>query len=114
VSPPLYFSGYEWRVRNVPSSRGDTINLYDPTNAWTDASGALHLRVAKQGGKWTCGEVTLTRSLGYGTYSFVVRDTSHLEPSIVLAMFTWDYAGDDQNNREMDIEISRRDDRAAR
>jgi hypothetical protein len=36
-----------------------------------------------------------------------VRDTSRLEPAAVLGMFTWDYAGADQNNREMDIEISR-------
>jgi hypothetical protein len=107
VSPPLSFSGYEWRVRNAPSSRGDTMNLYDPANAWTDAGGALHLRVAEQSGKWTCAEVILTRSLGYGTYSFAVRDTSHLEPAVVFGMYTWDYAGDDQNNREMDIEISR-------
>jgi hypothetical protein len=107
TAPPLYFSGYEWRVRNAPSSRGDTMNLYDPANAWMDADGALHLRIAKQAGKWTCAEVTLTRSLGYGTYSFVVRDTSHLEPAVAFGMYTWDYAGDDQNNREMDIEISR-------
>ena len=114
TSPPLYFSGYEWRVRNAPSSRGDTMNLYDSTNAWTDASGALHLRVAKQADKWTCAEVTLTRSLGYGLYSFVVRDTSQLESAVVFAMFTWDYAGDDQNNREMDIEISRWGDAASK
>ena len=107
MSAPLHFSGYEWRVRNAPSDRGDTVNVYDPANAWTDDGGALHLRIAKQDGKWTCAEVTLTRSFGYGTYSFVVRDTSHLEPATVFAMFTWDYAGGDQNNREMDIEISR-------
>ncbi|MEN3333755.1 MAG: hypothetical protein V7641_3120 [Blastocatellia bacterium] len=107
ISTPLHFSGYEWRVRNAPSDRGDTMNIYDPANAWTDQSGALHLRIAKQAGKWTCAEVTLTRSFGYGSYAFVVRDTSHLEPAVVFAMFTWDYAGDDQNNREMDIEISR-------
>ena len=67
MSPPLLFSGYEWRVRNAPSNRGDTTNIYDPANAWTDASGALHLRIAKQSGIWTCAEVILTRSLGYGT-----------------------------------------------
>jgi hypothetical protein len=114
ISIPLYFSGYEWRVRNAPSSRGDTMNIYDPANAWTDKSGALHLRIAKQAGKWTCAEVTLTRSFGYGSYAFVVRDTSHLEPAVVFAMFTWDYAGDDQNNREMDIEISRWGDPASK
>jgi len=114
ASPALYFSGYEWRVRNAPSSRGNRMNFYDPSNAWTDESGALHLRVAKQSGNWTCAEVTLSRSFGYGTYSFVVRDTSHLEPAIVFAMFTWDYAGGDQNNREMDIEISRWGDPASK
>jgi hypothetical protein len=110
----LQFSGYEWRVRNAPSSRGDTRNLYDPSNAWTDESGALHLRIAKRSDRWTCAEVTLKRSFGYGSYSFVVRDTSRLEPAAVFAMFTWDYAGGDQNNREMDIEISRWGDPASK
>jgi len=109
----LQFGGYDWRVRNAPSSRGDTPNIYDPSNAWIDAEGALHLRIAKQGDQWTCAEVTLTRSLGYGTYSFVVRDTSQLEPASVFSMYTWDYSGGDQNNREMDIEISRWGDPAA-
>lgn len=107
-SPPsasLHFSGYEWRVRDAPSSRGGG-NDYDPSNAWTDANGALHLRIVKAAGKWTCAEVSLTRSLGYGTYSFVVRDTSHLQPAAVFGMFTWDYSGADQNYREVDIEIS--------
>jgi hypothetical protein len=105
-SPFIQFSGFEWRVRNAPSSRGGW-HKYDPANAWTDANGALHLRVAKEADKWTCAEITLTRSFGYGTYSFVVRDTSRLEPAAVFSMFTWDYAGATQNNREMDIEISR-------
>lgn len=106
VTKTLSFSGYEWRIRDAPSDRGGK-NDYDPSNAWTDSSGALHLRIAKVSGQWTCAEVTLTRSLGYGTYSFVVRDTSHLEPMVVFSMFTWDYAGTDQNHREMDIEVSR-------
>jgi hypothetical protein len=107
VSPTLQFSGYEWRIRNAPSNRGDRVNLYNPLNAWTDAGGALHLRIAKESDKWTCAEVTLTRSFGYGQYSFVVRDTSNLEPRVVFSMFTWDYAGADQNHREMAIEIGR-------
>ena len=73
--------------------------------AWTDDSGAMHLRIAKSGQDWTCAEVSSTRSLGYGTYQFVVRHTSHLEPAAVFGMFTWDYASAEQNNREMDIEI---------
>jgi hypothetical protein len=105
-SKSLQFSGYEWRIRSAPSNRGGRSNPYDPGNAWTDEGGALHLRIAKTPGGWTCAEVSLTRNLGYGTYSFTVRDTSRLEPAAVFGMFTWDYAGADQNNREMDIEIS--------
>ena len=105
ISKTLSFSGYEWRIREAPSDRGG-INFFDASNAWTDSGGALHLRIAKGEGHWTCAEVTLTRNFGYGTYSFVVRDTSHLEPPVVFSMFTWDYGGASQNHREMDIEIS--------
>ena len=105
------FSGYEWRVRNVPSNRGNTPNLYDPANVWVDADGAMHLRTLKKSSKWTCAEVSLTRSLGFGTYLFSVRDISQLDPATVFGMFTWDYAGVGPNNREMDIEISRWGDR---
>lgn len=106
VSPGIQFSGYEWRVRTAPSSRGDHMNPYSLANAWTDGDGALHLRIAKESDKWTCAEVTLTRTLGYGRYSFVVRDTSSLPAMVVFSMFTWDYSGVDQNNREMAVEIS--------
>ena len=103
----LQFSGYEWRVRDVPSERGGWTNRYDPENAWTDADGALHLRIAPGSEGWTCAEVILTRSLGYGTYSFVVRDTSRLHPSVVMGLLTWDDGAGDQRFREMDIEASR-------
>ena len=35
-------------------------------------------------------EVKLSRSLGYGSYRFVVQDVAHLEPAAVFALFTWD------------------------
>lgn len=107
ITKTLQFSGYEWRIRDAPSDRGGVKNNYDANNAWTDSSGALHLRIAKASGQWTCAEVSLTRSLGYGTYSFVVRDTARLEPGAVFSIFTWDYAGTDQNHREMDIELTK-------
>ncbi|HEY6331448.1 MAG TPA: hypothetical protein VI756_19130, partial [Blastocatellia bacterium] len=55
-------------------------------------------------GKWACAEVNLTRGLGYGTYRFIVRDISGLEPATVFSMFTFANAA---QNREMDIEVSR-------
>jgi hypothetical protein len=105
-SPTLQFGGYEWRVRDVPSSRG-SFNYYDAANARVDEAGALHLRVAKGAKGWTCAEMSLTSSLGYGTYEITVRDTSHLDPAVVFSMFTFDYAGGTLNNREMDLEITR-------
>jgi hypothetical protein len=103
----INFSGYEWVVRAAPSNRGGAPNTYDAENAWADSSGALHLRIAGQSGKWTCAEVRLTHSLGYGSYRFVVRDTSQLEPAAVFSIFTWDGAQASQSHREVDIEVSR-------
>ena len=102
----LQFSGHEWIARAAPSDRGGP-NDYDPANAWTDADGALHLRIAGEASHWTCAEVRLTRRLGYGSYRFVVRDVSHLEPAAVLTIFTWDGPATDQNHREIDLEVSR-------
>jgi hypothetical protein len=104
---PLRFSGYDWNVRMIAADRGGVNNLYNADNAWTDASGALHLQIKKRAGRWTCAEVVLARSLGYGTYTFVVRDTSHLPPAAVLSLHTFDDWGGDQNYREWDVENSR-------
>jgi hypothetical protein len=103
----LQFSGYEWHVRNVGSTRGGRENSYDAANAWTDDNGFLHLRIANNGGQWSCAEVRLLRSLGYGSYRFVVRDISQLEPAAVLSLFTWDDAEAGQNHREMNIELTK-------
>jgi hypothetical protein len=103
---PLTFSGYDWVVRTISSDRGGLNNLYDGDNAWTDAKGALHLRIHQKGDKWSCAEIKLTRSLGYGTYLIVTRDTAHLEPSAVFSMTTFDDWGGAAHYREMDVEWS--------
>jgi hypothetical protein len=101
------FSGFRWRVRWKPSDRGGTTNPYHPENVYTDKSGALHLRIIKRDERWTCSEVNLTRSLGYGTYSFTIDDISKLDPRVAFGIFTWDYSTDQENHREFDIDISR-------
>lgn len=100
----IRFSGYQWKVRQVANDAGGSLNFYDPANAWTDSSGFLHLRTTKRNGQWVSAEVKLNRSLGYGSYRFVVRDVAHLEPTTVFALFTWDDLGP---SREMDVEFSR-------
>ena len=106
ASKVLTFSGYEWDVRSIPSDRGGP-NDYDPDNAWTDAQGMMHLKLARREGRWTSAEVILKRELGHGTYLFTVRDVSGLDPAAALGLLTWDTEGVDQNHRELDVEISR-------
>ena len=107
VSKTLHFSGFDWSVRASASDRGGSPNSYDPGNAWTDEKGYLHLRMLMRNGGWSCAEVNLKRSLGFGTYRLVVQDSAHLDPSAVLGFFTWDELGSDENRSELDIELSR-------
>jgi len=100
----LHFSGYEWEIRQTAGNPQGSRNLYNPANAWVDPRGFLHLRIAKNATGWTSAEVDLPRSLGYGSYRFIVQDISQLEPAGVLNISTWDDLGP---YREMDIEISR-------
>jgi len=111
---PLHFSGYDWKVRTIASDRGGMNNLYGADNAWTDASGALHLRIKKMDDRWSCAELFLTRSLGYGNYSLVVRDTSHLDPAAVLTMNTYDEWAGEQHFRQLDLAIGRWGDAASK
>jgi len=111
---PVRFSGYDWKIQTVSAVRGGLNNLYDADNVWTDDSGALHLRIIKKPKGWTCAHVILARSLGYGTYRLVVRDTSRLEPAVVLSMHTFDEWGGDQHYREMDVEMGHWGDAASK
>src|ERR1700729_1237589 len=71
-SKVINFSGYDWSVRNAASDRGGQPNSYDPSNVWTDKNGYLHLAMEEKEALWTCAEVSLTRSLGYGSSLFFV------------------------------------------
>jgi len=106
-TPTIHFSDYDWSVQTGVSDHGGQPYAYDSANAWTDEKGYLHLRMEYRNGRWSCAEVSLDKSLGYGTYKFVVEDTAHLRPSAVLGMFTWDGARSTNFRNEMDIELSR-------
>lgn len=78
----LTFSGYTWGIKMTGTSPND---YFDPgPNFWSNnpsvvnvASDGLHLHVSNINGLWQCGEVYLTKSLGYGTYT--VQVASHLD-----------------------------------
>src|SRR5437660_9501292 len=101
----LNFSGYEWTTSSGPIFHAGSRNFFDPANAWTDETGALHLRISGSAGRWRAAELKLTRSLGYGTYRLQVRDVSHLEPSALLTLITWDGVGTESTRRELDVEL---------
>jgi hypothetical protein len=101
----IHFSGYDWETRQLTSNRGGKLNLYDPDNAWVDPNGFLHLRISRKNDAWVCAEVSLKPVLGQGTYNFIVRDTSKLDPAAVLTMFTFERVS--RFDHEMDIELSR-------
>jgi len=103
----LNFSGYTWTTSSGPIFHAGSRNFFDPANAWTDETGALHLRISGSPGKWAVAEVKLTRSLGYGTYRFQLRDVSRLEPSAVLSLITWDGVGTESDRHELDVDFSR-------
>lgn len=102
----IAFSGHDWLVRQTQNDRHG-MSDYDGRNVWVDSDGHLHLLLTERDGRWTCAEVRLTRSLGYGTYSFDVRDTSQLDPSAAFSMYTLDPLASDQNFREVTIDVSR-------
>ena len=113
LAPParantLSFAGFTWNVREQGSS-GPGPNEWRQANAFLDSRGALHLRVEKRQGKWTCAEVYTTSRLGFGTYQFQLRGkVDTLDKNLVLGLFTYPTAdvGPDATN-EIDIEFAR-------
>jgi hypothetical protein len=103
----LRFSTYDWTIRQTGSDRHGTPHLYNVSNTSIDKQGNLHLRVAKHDTEWTCAEVSLQHSLGYGRYEAVVDGVDQFEPATVFDMFTWDTTGTDQNRREMNTQFTR-------
>ncbi|KUM02822.1 glycoside hydrolase family 16 protein [Chromobacterium subtsugae] len=104
----LRFSGYDWEVRNQGSS-GPGPNVWDDDNAWLDAQGRLHLKIAKRGGQWTAAELYLPQRLGFGRYQFkLIGRPDQFDPNIVLGLFNYPTpdVGPDGSN-EIDIEFSR-------
>jgi hypothetical protein len=68
------FSGYIWGIKMTGNVQSDQ---FDPgPNFWSNdpsvvsvTSNGLTLKINQIGGIWRCGEVYLTKSLGYGTYT---------------------------------------------
>ena len=86
----INFSGFEWEVYRIPRDIFGVLYPNSGSNVWTDQKGWIHLKITKEPEGWTGAEINLTRSLGYGTYSFVTHELPELEPATVLSMNSWD------------------------
>lgn len=101
---PIEFSGHTWGVKQSADKFDPGPNYWSATvdNIWIDTAG-LHLQIVNDGGKWTCPEVYLLQSHGYGTYTFELgSQVDNLDPRSVLGCFTYE-----STSRELDIEFSK-------
>ena len=104
----IQFSGYEWDVRDGGLS-GPGPNRWEAQNVWLDENGDLHLKVALTAEGWSCAEVTMTQSLGFGRYQFqVIGRVDQLDPNVVLGLFNYPTPDVGQDaTHEIDIEFAR-------
>lgn len=107
----IKFSGYEWQVKGSQGKVGPGPNFFDPSSdsVFVDAKGHLHLKVRKTDKGWTCSEVVLSKSLGYGTYTFtLVSPPSALDDNLILGLFVYE-----DDTKEIDIEWAKWGDSSA-
>jgi hypothetical protein len=99
----LYFSGYDWNIRNYGSNPGPNNWTNSPDNVWVDGNGWLHLKITCVNGTWLCAEISTTQALGYGSYCFqVLNSASSLDDNIVLGLYAYK-----DDTHEVDVELSR-------
>ncbi|GBG47082.1 hypothetical protein CBR_g80594, partial [Chara braunii] len=114
-SSDLSFSGRLWHRRTSAGVEEPGTNDWDGSLATMDEQGKLHLTISRnaQGG-WSCTEVLLPLTLGYGTYTVQTVQVSSpingMHENVVLGLFT--YADDPQSelsnpHREFDVEVAK-------
>jgi hypothetical protein len=105
----IVFSGEVWKVKSSKTRVGPGPNFFsDGTdNVWVDDAGRLHLKITRQGDKWSCAEVISAKSYGLGTYRFDL-DTplQDIDTHITLGLFTWSDARE-HAHREIDVECGK-------
>src|SRR5690348_884304 len=83
----ITWSGHSWKLTN---GRMAGVSPGNPANVSIDEHGYLHLRIVRQNGKWTAGELFTTENLGFGTYQWIVEGNVYaMDPTTVLGLFTY-------------------------
>jgi hypothetical protein len=107
----LTWQGHTWNIKSA-TGVGPGPNNWNPTNAFVDANGYLHLLITADTNSpngYDCAELYTTNNLGFGTYQWQIEariDT--FDPWVVLGLFPYGPPafGVDGSN-EIDIEYSR-------
>ena len=105
----VWFSGYEWNVKNSNLKIGPGPNNWKDSNVWVDSNGYLHLRITHESGKWYCAEVSTVKNFGFGKYQFeVMGNIDQMDKNVVLGLFSYPppKVGPDGTN-EVDIEFAK-------
>lgn len=107
-APRIKFSGYDWDLRVTTKPEGPQDNQFAGLGKSVRIldNGSLELSISYEGGAHYAGEVTLRRSLGYGTYIFrLATPPAGLDPNLVLGFFTYS-SQSSYAHREIDVEFS--------
>lgn len=103
----IEFSGLTWEIRR--DGRGSpSQNYWRESNVWTDKTGALHLKIRRVGGVWTCAELRTKEKFLYGEFSFeVIGELDKLDKNIVFGLFKYPDDGINEGQGEIDIEFAK-------
>ena len=95
----LTLGGQDWEDSFHVSEYGGRNHYYLPGNADVDDHGSLHLHIRRIGSEWTCAEVNVARTLGYGTYRMTFQNPAALEPAVEFSFFAMDVHAPGENYR---------------
>jgi len=100
----INFSGYEWNVKRGVFAPGPNYWNDSEDAVFVDKKGHLHIKITKVGDTFYSSEIYLEKSMGYGTYKFVIDGKSEvdkLDEHLILGLFLYQ---DDEH--ELDIELA--------
>lgn len=104
----IEFAGFDWEIKIKDNLHGPGPNYYSK-DCVSVQNKELILEVLEKNRKLLCGEVILTKSLGYGKYVFFLSSRIDLLlDNLVCALFTWSETAL-RANCEIDIEFSKWD-----
>lgn len=104
----IQFAGYNWEIKTSDNLADPGPNYYSK-DCVSVQNKELILEVIEKNRKLLCGEVILTKSLGYGKYVFFLSSRIDLLiDNLVCALFTWSYTAL-HPYCEIDIEFSKWD-----